>query len=116
MTHDQAVLANLNVVCNVHQIVNLAPLSNDGWPKSAAVDGSVCANLHIVMNDDDPHLQHLAVPTFIKHIAVSIGANHCAGVNAHAVAHLASGIDHHVRMEPRVIANNAVRTDVHGAQ
>ena len=116
LTHDQAVLTNLHIVGNVHQIVDLAPLANDGWSKGTAVNGGIGTNLHIVMNDDDPHLQHLAMVTFVKDIAIAVGANHCSGMNADAASHLASWIDHHVGMEPRVIANNAVRTDVHRAQ
>src|SRR6516225_456259 len=88
LSHDDAVPPNHNVVRDVHEVVDLGALADDGGAERAAVDRSVGPDLHIVVNNYIAHLQHLAVKAFIQHITESVRADHGTRVDSNSPADL----------------------------
>src|SRR5690606_5084783 len=62
MTGDHAGSTDLHVVGNLHKIIDLAALADDGIRQRAAVDCGVRADFHIVLNDDATNLRILDEP------------------------------------------------------
>ena len=61
MRDDDAMAADLDIVSDLHQVVDLGALADHGVAIGAAVDGGVGPDLDIVLNDDAADLQDLAV-------------------------------------------------------
>ena len=101
---------------DVHQVVNLRALADDGGPEGAAINGGVRADFHVVVNDDVADLKHLAMAALVEHIAVAVRADDRAGVDGNAMPDLAFGINHHVRKQADIVAQLAVAADMIAAQ
>src|ERR1700730_11030923 len=112
LSHDDAVSADDDVMGDMDEVVDFGPLADDGGAERGAVDGCVSADLDIVVNDDVTDLQHLAMATFIQHIAVTVRTNHAAGVKSDSVSDLASCVNDHIRVEANIIPDLTVSANV----
>ena len=59
LRHDHAMLADGDVVGDLHQVVDLRPLPDQRVAAAAAVDRRVGADLDVVADDHAPELRHL---------------------------------------------------------
>src|SRR6266566_4784775 len=59
---DDGILADHNVVCDLHEIVDLRALLNPRPSKPCAVNSRVCADLHIIIDLNDPELLNFLLP------------------------------------------------------
>src|SRR5690606_23623714 len=116
--NDQAVFADLHVVRDLHQIVDLAPLPDHRAAEARAVDRRVRADLHIVLDFHDPDLVHLHVAAVHHLVAVPVRADHGPGLRDHAVAdqaalaHAHVGVEEAIPADPDGFADHAVRADL----
>ena len=90
-------LANLDVVRDLHEVVNFSALADDRRAECGAIHGRVRADFHIVADDDIAHLRHFAVKAGIKNVTEAVRADHRAGMNAHTLADLRARINRDVR-------------------
>src|SRR5438477_6892803 len=88
LPHDQAMVPHDDIVSHVNEVIDFGAFADDGRTEGRAVDGSVGANLHIVLNNDVANLQNLAMATFVQHITVTIRPDDGTSMDAHAVADL----------------------------
>jgi hypothetical protein len=88
LSHDYTVPPNDNVVRDVHAVVDLGALADDGGAERTAVDRSVGTDLDVVLNNYIADLQHLAVKAFVQHITESILADDGTRVDSNSVADL----------------------------
>src|SRR3984957_900962 len=65
---DEAVTPDAHVVRDLHQIVDLGPLPNDGVAGRAAVDRGVGADFHVVLNNDAPGLRDFLMSAWRRQI------------------------------------------------
>src|SRR5690606_21922182 len=127
----RGVRADANVVCNLHKVVDLDAVLDDGVVDRAAVDGRVRADLDVVADDDAAELRHLD-PAAVREVlgeAEAVAADHrarvhdaaapdpdpvehadargepCAGPDLDMVTERAAGTD------DRRVADRAARTD-----
>ena len=77
-----------HVVRDMHEIINLRALANDGGAQRTAVNGCVGADLHVVVDDDIADLQNFSVTAFVEHVAITVRTDNSSGVNAHATTDL----------------------------
>ncbi len=112
LAHDQTVPANDHVVRDMHQIINLGALADDGGTKRSAVNSRVGADLHVVVDDYIADLQHLAVAALVEHVAVAVRADDRAGVDADTMTDLRPRINHDVWEQAHVLANLTVPADM----
>ena len=61
LSGQNAVFTDFHAVGDLDQIVNLAPLFDDGLPERGPVDGAVGPDFDIVLDDDSPFLGDLDV-------------------------------------------------------
>src|SRR4029077_4894219 len=58
---NDAMATDRNIVSDLHQVVDLGTLADHGIAIGATVDRSAGTDLHIILQDDAAHLQHLTV-------------------------------------------------------
>ena len=84
--HDQGVLADVAVVSDLDQIVDLRTPSNARLVQGRAIDGRVRTDFDVVLDDDATALSHRdGTAAFIQHIAEPIRAEHDPGLEYDAV-------------------------------
>ena len=70
------VLADLDVVGDLHEVVDLGAAAHDGAAERRAVDGDVGAELHVVLEHDGAELGHLVMAAAALHVAEPVAADH----------------------------------------
>ena len=86
LSGDQAVPSDAHVMGNLHEVVYLAALADNGVAQRATIDGRVCADLDVILNDGSPELRKFLLASFGKDITESIRADHRPCVNDYAIA------------------------------
>src|SRR6185312_3347973 len=100
-----AVLANLDVVSDLHQVVDLASRADPRRAHGRSVNGDAGAQLHVVLHDHIADLGELSVHPAVPHEAEAVAPDHGSGMDDHAVPDLAALAHGHVRVEERVGAD-----------
>ena len=57
-------------------------------------------------------LRRWLMPALIKHVSKSVRTNHRAGMNAHAISHPRSCVEHDARKQPHILAQHAICGDM----
>src|SRR5258706_15921883 len=104
--------ADHDVVCDLHQVVDLGSLADYGRAECAAVDGHVSADLDVIVNDDVANLRNFAVRALVEHVAKSIRADHRTRVDADAIAKLRPRIKCDVWKKINFLAELAIGADM----
>ena len=112
---DDAVFTHETVVGDLHQIVDLGPSPDDGGAQGGPVDGGVGPDLHVILDDDDPHLGNLVVSPAVGCIAEAVAPHHGPIVDddpapdpaALADAHV--GVEHGIRTDLRTVIDRHPR-------
>src|SRR6185369_15370083 len=68
------------IVADMHQVVELGPITDRRHTQRRAIDTGIRTDLHAVANFDTPNLWEVFIDPVCKHIAEAIGANHAAGM------------------------------------
>src|ERR1041384_7626960 len=81
---DEAALADVHVVGDLDQVVDLGAGADHRVVHAAAVDGGVGADLHVVADEAATHLGNLAVrtPVAARHVAETVGARKSTRLNS----------------------------------
>ena len=111
----QVVPADLAVVADLHQVVDLGPRADARRLEGAAVDRRAGADLDVVADLDVAELRHLDVPAVLQPVAEAVGPEHRVGVDDDAVAEHGAVVEHDVGIEVHVVAEPAVAADDHAA-
>src|SRR5919201_2096195 len=99
------VLADLHVVTELHEIVDLGPAADDRIAECRAVDRAVRTDLDVVLDDDAARLRNLAMPRAVEGEAKPVGADDRAGMHQHALSQSRSGEERHVGAEHALLAD-----------
>src|SRR5262249_26303118 len=78
--HQQAPLADANVVPHVHEVVQLCPPSHHRIVHAAAVDGGVGADLDIILDDADADVRNAVMSSGIRKVPEPVSPDHCPGL------------------------------------
>ena len=108
---DDRVLADLDVVRDLHEVVDLGAAPHDRVAEHRAIDRRVGADLHVVLDEDPAHLRDLAVRLPVECVAEAVGPDHRARMDDDPPAELDAGAEHHARVEHRVLADLGARPD-----
>lgn len=88
---DRTVRADAAVVRNLHQVVHAHVFFQHGVFQRAAVDAGVGPNFAIVADHHAAQLRHLDPVASVHRQAKAVGAEHRAGMHAHALAQANTG-------------------------
>ena len=88
--HDRA--ADLNVVTNLHQVIDLGASTDPRRSQGTTINRGVTTNLNIIFENDASYLRELDLLTSSKHIPEAVAPNHRAGVNGDTVAELCTRV------------------------
>ena len=83
---DNTVFANDDVVADLHEVVDLSAFADHGVALRAPVNRAVCPNLDIVRDHHAADLRDFSVMILVENVAVAVGANHGAGMNADTIS------------------------------
>src|SRR5436305_14195881 len=95
---DDHILANLYVVRDVHQVINLDSASDHRGIERAAVNGNVSANFNVIANFEPSQLRKLLVSPVggVSHITKAITAQDAPGMYRDAISQPRAGVDAHI--------------------
>ena len=102
---------------DLHEVVDLGAIADEGVIDAAAVDRRVRTNVDVVADDRPPDLRELGVGAIAKHVTKTIASDAHTAVNLAALAEGRAWIERHVREEARVytdvhaVAHGAMRAD-----
>ena len=85
LSGDHRMLANPDIVRNLHQVVDFDAASDASVIQRAAVNCGISSNFHIVGNLDRADLREFEVVAFTENVAEAVRADHSAGVNLHPI-------------------------------
>src|SRR4051812_40666832 len=108
----RGVRADAHVVRDLDLVVELDPVLDHRVVQRAAVYGRVRADLHVVADDDAPHLRDLRPALAVARHAETVGADHRARVDDGALADAAAGVHRDERVQARVVADRDVVADM----
>ena len=97
---DNDILADLAIVPDVNQVIDLRSAPDSGLIEGAAIDGRIRPNFHIIFNDQLSNLRKLLVMArlAIAYVTEAIATQHRPGMYDDAIAQLRSRIDCDVRI------------------
>jgi hypothetical protein len=109
--HDH-VLAELGVVRDLNQVVDLGAAANARNPDSGSIDTAIAADVAIVFDDDTAELGDLAVFLAVPDETEAVTADGAAGVNNATFAELCPSQQVDVGLDETVGAEDDIRGDV----
>ena len=113
LSGDDDVLADLDVVADVHEVVNFRAATDAGFVEGSAVDGGVGADFDIVFDHQASDLGGLLVASSfrIADVAEACTAQNSAGLHDDAVAESCARVDGDVRIEAAMASDHDVVAD-----
>src|ERR1035441_8882733 len=99
-----AIFAHVRPVSHLHEVVDLHPASDTGFPHAGAIDARIRLHFHIVLNHHRRGLRNLVPATFCRlRKPKPIRANDDAVLQKHIVADAAILAHHRMRMREEVV-------------
>src|SRR5438874_2624618 len=111
-------LANVAVMTDVDQVVDLRAPADPRAAQSRAIDAGVHAQLNIIFNDHRADLWKLVIAHVAAHVPEPIGADYYAGMkndpatNRHAVFEKYVWMNHAIAADCNVVANLCTGADL----
>ena len=99
LRRDHRILPNLNVMRDLHQIVDFRAAANHRAAQRRAVDGGVGADLHIVLDDDDADLRDFDSRCAPPRVTETIAADNDPGMENDPLSDAATLAHHHIGMK-----------------
>src|SRR6185437_12652686 len=108
LSGDHRMLADPNVVCDLHQVVDFNAACNASIVQRAAVNCSIGANFYVVGNLDRADLREFEMPALTENVAEAIRADHRSRMNFNAIPQMNFGIERYARMKAAVFADSRI--------
>jgi hypothetical protein len=112
LRHDQTMLANDDVMADLHEVIDLGALADNRRPKRAAVDGDVGSNFNIIVDDDLADLRDFPLNAGVQDVTKTVAANDRACMDTDAPANLCLTVENGVGEELGAGADDAVVANV----
>src|SRR5437879_5260310 len=103
--------ADLYVVPDVHEVIELHALGNAGVIQRPAINRGICTDFHVIANLDYAYLRKFPVAAITEDITEAICTDDRACVNLHAITHAGARIQSDPWMDPAPFADPAARTN-----
>src|SRR5258708_1892652 len=104
-------LADDDVMGDLHHVVDLGALSHDRPAEPGAVQGGIGADLDVVLNDHHPDLRDFLVPAVDELVAKAVGADHHTRLEPDALPEDARGAEHDAGHKGAVTADLSPAAD-----
>ena len=108
---EQVVAADLAVVSDHHQVIELRPLADHRFVDHRAVDRRAGADLDVVFDPHGAEVRDPLVPAVDDAVSKAVRSDHRAGMNRDTASHDDVFIQDRVRMKYDVVADVAAAAD-----
>src|SRR5208337_112029 len=104
---DHYIFADLDVVPDVDQVVDLRASANAGFVKCAAINSRVRANLHVVFDHEPAQLRELFVASvlLVANVTKSLTAQHGSSLHDYSIAQPRTGVNGDVCIDAAIAAD-----------
>src|SRR5207248_10637201 len=102
LCRDNGMFSDDDVVCHLHEIVDLCSLLDPSAAKTGAIDGCICTDLDVIIDLNDTDLRHFFIPPLRRFKTKTSCANACHAVNDHARADASALADGNVRADDAI--------------
>src|SRR5215813_7180154 len=109
---DDNPLADITVVTDVNQVVQLCPFTDSRSPERSAIDCGVRTHFNIIFDDYRADLRKLVIAEIAANVAEAVGADYHAGVQNDAIADRYTVFEEHVGMYYAVVSNGYLVADL----
>src|SRR6266404_190174 len=97
--------AYVYVVCDLDHVVDFRSSPNARNTKGRPINAGICADFHIIFNNYCSDLWEFDVSIRPAHVPEPIRANHCSGMNNHAISNGYTVVDHNTGMDHAILTN-----------
>ena len=104
-------LANGNVMSDLHEVIDLRAAFNHRAPEGGAIDRDIGSQFHIVFDTDNTQLGNLVMPPFVLHVPKAVAPDDGSAMNDHPGADEAPFPHRHIRIEHAVVADRGIVSD-----
>src|SRR5438093_3598192 len=111
LADEEIVPADLAVVADLNQVVDLGTGADACGLEGAAVDGRAGADLDIVADFDMAELGDFDVPAVVEPIAKAVRPDHRVGMDDDAVSQYCAIVKDNVRINRHIVAQPAAAAD-----
>ena len=110
--NDQTIRANLTVMTDMHEIIDLRALPNDRSPHSSAINAVMSTDLNIILQDNISDLWYLRMHTILRREAEAIRADNRRAVNYAALANMTVLPYGRIRVNDRIRPNFCILANI----
>src|SRR5689334_11195056 len=83
LRHENRVLPNRHVMCDLNEIVDFRPAFDNGAAVGRPIDGDIGSQFHIVLDDDGAELGNFVMAAFVLDVAEAVAADDRPAVDDH---------------------------------
>ena len=112
MSRNDRVFADLDVVRDLDEIIELDAAADDRRLEGSPVDAGICADLHVVFDDHLADLGKLDVAFTVPDESEAVRTNHCTGVDNDPVSDFDILIYNAARIQGAAVADLAAFSDI----
>src|SRR5204863_3744499 len=103
---EQAMFADLHVVSDLDEIIDLGPLAYHGLAERRAIDGGTGADLDIVLDPHDSDLGDLVMFATVRRKTVTVGTDDDTGMDDAPAADASAVVNDDVWIDDAVVADH----------
>jgi hypothetical protein len=103
--HDQASLADANIMGDVDQVIDLGAPADDGVVDTAPINRGVGTNLHLILDDAASNMRYPLVAIGGRKETKSRTADHSSGLEHDPIAQTGATMANHTRSEHAILTD-----------
>jgi len=111
LAHEQIVPADLAIMANLNQVIDLGPFADAGGLEGAAIDRRTGADLAVIADFDMAELWHFLMAAVVLPVAKAIGTENRIGMDNDPIAEHRAVIEDDIRMQDHIIAETTESAD-----
>ncbi len=112
LSNDKVSRANMAVVANMNQIVNLSALANNGGANGSTVNAGMGTDFHIILQHYIAYLWHLGMNAILAGKAKAICTNYSRAMDNNPLTYLAVLTDGGTGIDNGILANNSILANI----
>jgi hypothetical protein len=109
--HDQAALADPDIVTDLHEVVQLGATTDDGIVDASPIDASIRSHLDLVLQNTGTHMRDAGVPLTIRQVPKALTPDHGSCLEDDPMTNPGAGVADHSWAYPGIVSEDDSITD-----